>query len=432
MNKKLAITVLLSILSMQSFAQEKQSIVKKGWTFGGLPSLSYSTDSGFQYGICGNLYYYGDGTNYPRYQHMISFEASHFTRGTTRLHLLFDTRAIDKFRIISALSYYDVPMAQLYGFNGSATPYDPHLDANLTYFAPDLGISYYSYYKRFFRALTDVRYQIGRDLNLCFGFTYYAFGAKPMQKPQYKYGATIYDDYVKYGLIRPDEAEGGNHLELKAGFSYDSRNHDSAPSKGMWADAFLLGSPALGSNYKYLQLNLHFRHYVPVPNEKFVFAYHLGFQGTISGEAPFYINQNISTVFLRNMISEGLGGCCTVRGILYDRMLGSSYAWANTEFRIRLFRFNLLNQSFYVATSPLFDMGAIVKPYRLDDMLKLPENSSKTIADLQKAATVLHTSAGLGFSLVMNENFVLIAEGAHPFRKEDGTLGINLGVNYTF
>ena len=51
--------------------------VRKGWTFGALPSVSYDADYGFQYGALTNIYYFGDGSTYPEYLHSLYLEASY-------------------------------------------------------------------------------------------------------------------------------------------------------------------------------------------------------------------------------------------------------------------------------------------------------------------------------------------------------------------
>jgi hypothetical protein len=49
--------------------------------------------------------------------------------------------------------------------------------------------------------------------------------------------------YQYAGLIRPNEAHGGHHIELKAGLVYDSREHEADPSRGIWAEVYAYGSP---------------------------------------------------------------------------------------------------------------------------------------------------------------------------------------------
>ena len=71
-----------------------QTEKKTGWEFGVLPCLTYSSDMGFQYGVFGDFYYYGDGSTYPNYRDKISYEASHFTKGLTRLYLAYDSKVL--------------------------------------------------------------------------------------------------------------------------------------------------------------------------------------------------------------------------------------------------------------------------------------------------------------------------------------------------
>ncbi len=41
-------------------------------------------------------------------------------------------------------------------------------------------------------------------------------------------------------------------------------------------------------------------------------------------------------------------------------------------------------------------------------------------------------SAGLGAKLVMNRNFIVSVEWAKPLARQDGTNGMNIGLNYIF
>ena len=71
----------LSILFvLPIFAAKKEKVqqvdslgrkVKTGWTFGALPSVAFDADLGFQGGALANIYYYGDGSQYPEYIHSL-------------------------------------------------------------------------------------------------------------------------------------------------------------------------------------------------------------------------------------------------------------------------------------------------------------------------------------------------------------------------
>lgn len=108
-------------------AGKSPSEKKTGWGFGILPCLTFSSDMGFQYGVFGDLYNYGDGSTYPNYRDKISYEASHFTKGRTRLFLSYDSRVlIPKVRSSVSFTYIDDPLYSFWGFNGAATPVSIH------------------------------------------------------------------------------------------------------------------------------------------------------------------------------------------------------------------------------------------------------------------------------------------------------------------
>ena len=89
----LALTsALLLCLGGHSAYAKKDKDDHSGWGFGILPCATYSSDMGFQYGVFGDFYYYGDGSTYPNYRDKISYEASHFTKGRTRLYLAYDSK----------------------------------------------------------------------------------------------------------------------------------------------------------------------------------------------------------------------------------------------------------------------------------------------------------------------------------------------------
>lgn len=430
--KRIIIAFTLMALTTSAFAQDKSGNVKTGWNIGFVPAVSYNSDLGFQYGISADIFNYGDGSTFPRYKHKFSTEISRYTKGMTRLHLFYDSKyLIPGIRVTAAATYMNNPMFSFYGINGSATEYKPDWNANKTYYSENEGIAYYNFQRNMFRFLADFQGEIAPNLNWAAGMSYWNFDIKSIDKAPYRTGATLYDDYIKNGVIKPDEANGGNRMEFKAGLVYDTRDLDSAPSHGIWADVYLNGSPDVFSDgYKYLKLCAHFRQYLPIWADKMIFAYHLAYQGTVAGEVPFYMQQNITTLYLRQILSEGLGSINTLRGTLYNRLIGDGYAWANLEMRIKLFSFKLINQSWYVATNPFFDLGMITKPYRLDEVAKMYGTTADKLRD---DVCKLHESVGAGLKLVMNQNFIVSCEVGKALDPDDNPgIGMNIGLNYIF
>ena len=114
--KKLFLTISISFCILVSFSQQK---VKKGFGFGALPAVSYDSDLGFQYGALVNLYDYGNGSKYPKYDHSLYLELSTYTKGTTIARVRYDSESlIPKVRTTLDVAYVPDQMADFYGFNG--------------------------------------------------------------------------------------------------------------------------------------------------------------------------------------------------------------------------------------------------------------------------------------------------------------------------
>lgn len=448
MNRKTIFWACAGLLILAGGTAGAEQKIKKGWNFGVVPAVSYNSDLGFQYGVTADIFNYGDGSDFPQYHHKFNVEVSRYTKGTTRLHLMYDSKfLIPGIRMTTALTYSNNPMYSFYGFNGTAEVYDPSLNSGAKEGKQNnkelIGMSlapnaYYNYKRNQFRFLADFQGRVADNLNWAAGLAFWSYdlgqkkGSFRNDKKDYEYSDfDLYNVYRASGLIRENEEKGGNELEFKAGLVYDTRDLESAPSRGIWSDICLYGAPDLfGSGYSYLKLSAHFRHYVPVWRDRLTFAYHLAYQGTLAGEAPFYMQQNINTIYLKQIMSEGLGSINTVRGCLFNRFIGAGYAWGNFELRAKIVDFNFINQSWYVAVNPFFDLGAIVQPYRVKEMAAMKGVSE---SDLRREATRLHESAGLGVKLVMNQNFIISAELAKPFQKQDNPgMGVNIGLNYIF
>ncbi len=432
---------ILAVLSFTAYAQEGEDIprkadaVKTGWNFGPLPAIGYNSDLGFQLGALCDIFYYGDGSVYPGYLHKFNVEASYYFKGSGVFHFFYDSKyLIPKVRLTTAVTYLPNPIMNFYGFNGAASPYFSGYDKQD-------GVAFYSMKRNSLRVLADFQGNIAGHLNWAAGmaFWYYKIGDVSLKKYRDNAGFSLYNLYRQYGIIGADEAAGGCHLELKAGLVFDTRDHEAAPSRGVWAELMAYGSPDMfqPEGFNYMKVAAHFRHYVPVWEDRIVFAYHLAYQGTVAGSVPFYMQTNITTPYLRQVNSEGLGSINTLRGMLYNRIVGDGVAWGNAEFRFRIVQFRLIKQQWYVALNPFFDAGMVVQPYRLDRMKAVTDNPATPDIDERELiysslGEKLHMSAGLGLKLVMNRNFIVSVEWGKPFDRQDGKSGMNIGLNYIF
>lgn len=407
--KKCVLTFSLLALAVCGLkAQDKVT----GWNIGPLPCVSYSSDLGFQYGVCADVFYYGDGSLFPDYEHRFYVEASRYTKGQTLLHAQYDSKhLIPGVRVTGAVSYQYDPLYYFYGFNGAK--YDPNLDLN-----KDTQTALYNYQRGMLRVLLDFQGRIVDNLNWVAGTSFWNFVNKPFKSDKYLPELSLYNQYVASGLISPVQAGGGSHLEAKLGVVYDTRDQEAAPSKGIWAEAYFNGSPKLfGVESGYLKFIAHFRQYISLGSDRFVLAYHFGYQDTYVGETPFYMLPVIYTLYLRQTGSEGLGGLNTVRGLIQNRLTGEGYLWGNFEFRARLLEFSFLNQAWYLAVNPFVDAGYVSRAYR-HDVFGVGDRYA--------------VSAGLGLKLAMNQNFIISVEGAQVIGHSEYPMGLSIALNYIF
>ena len=394
---------------------------KTGWSIAPLPAISYGSNLGAQLGAVVDAYYFGNGDTYPEYLHKITAEVAYFTKGSGIYHIFYDSKyLLHNLRITASASYLPNRMMDFYGFNGYASPYDENQ-----------GRSFYAIDRNLLRVMTDLQGRFhDKRFGWAAGIVFYNYNTGKVKLEKYKDAPSLYQLYVDNGVIFPDESQGGTHLEFKTAAFYDTRDHEPDPTRGIYTNAILYGSPDFinGRGYSYLKLAAAFRHYLTlIDRHRLVFAYHIAYQGTLAGKTPFYIQQNMTTLFLRQINSDLLGGSASLRGVLYNRVVGDGEAWFNAEFRIRLIDFLFIKQEWYITTNPFFDTGMVVQPFRLAEMKR------SGLAEIYNGASErLHSSIGIGLKVVMNQNFVISFEYGKPFDKRDGNGGMYLGLNYIF
>ena len=441
MKRLFAIMILLAATVTTVNAQEE--IKKTGINFGPLPAIGYSSDLGWHYGALTDIYQYGDGSVYPDYKWKINVEASWYSKGNSVYHLFFDSKhLIPGLRLSADISYFGNKTDNFYGFNGASSLYVPGLDKITD------GQGLYLMHRDIFRTLLMLQGKFGEDSHWGWaaGVTYWNVrtGHAINKGLVAAKDLSLYDLYVDNEIIPAAEKDGGQHLEFKAGVVFDTRDHENNPTRGTNIEAYIYGSPDFISKHdnNYLKMAVHVKQFFPV-GERIVIGAHLGFQGLLAGNTPYYMLSTIQTINLKQIRPEGLGSTCTVRGTVYNRLQGNSYAWLNAEFRWTFVKFRWINQNWALATNPFFDMGMVVSPYRLEQMKNLlKDNTAVAVVDgktlsaadfYTQQAEKLHMSAGIGLHVIMNQNFNINFEFGKCFDPNDGKgLGINIGLNYIF
>ena len=411
--KRLFVFFISILFVLPIFAAKKEKVqqvdslgrkIKTGWNFGVLPSVAFDADLGFQGGALTNIYYYGDGSQYPEYIHSLYAEAAYTTKNYGIFRVNYDSKyLIPKHRLTLDATYQPDAMCDFYGFNGYQSVYNQDFHkwkkdpAKMGVLEDYQSRAFYKYKRDLFRFAADIEGTIWKNIkwNAGIGVLGYMIdecdidmlnGKKNVfdptlkryeQKAMNKDLEGLYEKYVKWGLVDQAEAKGGWHPYVRLGLTYDSRDQRTCPTKGIYADAFFTYTAAFNTEkaqqatagYNHLQFNFNFRHYVPIYRDRVTFAYRIGTQNNIAGKSPFYMNTYLNTLFIQRVMYEGLGGANSLRGIMRNRILANGFAYANVELRCKVAKFDIGRQHFYIGLAPFFDMGVITQPYELDEDL---------------------------------------------------------------
>jgi len=456
--KRISLVLAISFLFVAStFSQtekesDKEEKVKTGWNFGGLPVVSYDSDLGFQYGALLNIFNYGDGSRYPDFDHNLYVEWSRFTKGSGINRIFFDSKKlIPGLRFTTDLSYLTDKMYDFYGFNGYESMYN-------SLWTDSEGDDYYSrafykYDRKLFRFTVDLQGKLPMEnFGWAAGVALYNYEIGSVDIDKLNEGKEedllpdmrgLYQHYIGAGIISQEEAEGSFVTYLKAGIVFDTRDNEPNPNKGVWTEAVVTYAPSfmgIGDTFQHMKFSLTHRQYFTIVKERLSFAYRLGYQGTVFGKTPFYLQPNLTTLILRGSTSEGLGGGKSLRGVIRNRVTGDGIAYANLELRWKFVRFQFINQNFYLSLNTFVDGGQVITP--IDFSKNSDYWNSITFGAEEKVFTQdeifssdnegLHMSYGAGLRIVMNRNFIIAVDHGRPFDERDGKSGTYIGLNFLF
>lgn len=442
--KKLTLSIFVVMISISLIGQESEKTdVPTGFNLGLLPVVAFDADLGFQYGGLTNLYFYGDGSQFPDYRHSLYLEMSRYTKGSGINRIFYDSKyLIPNVRVTSDLSYLTEQAFGFYGFNGARSVYHPEwIDSEDPEYRTRM---FYRHERKRFRFLLDFQGKLKNDKLLWIaGFTHYNDRIASVDIDNFNEGKDpedllpsvstmpgLYERYLDWGLIQADEAKGGVDNYLKLGLVYDTRDNEPNPMSGMWAEAVLFTAPSfLGNDFPHTLLNVTFRQYFTLIEKDLSLAYRVALQSTIAGEAPFFMKPNLVTSFLRGANSEGLGGAKTIRGVILNRIVGDGVALGNIELRWKPIRFHFIGQNFYIGLNAFLDGGTVIQETSLD--LSLVSDSDKDFY-FTSEGDKLHFGYGAGLRIVMNENFIIAVDYGIAASKDDGTSGLYIGLNYLF
>lgn len=439
--KKAVVFSIIMAFFLAAGGQDKEMVTKTGWNFGALPTITFDTDLGFQYGALVNLYNYGDGSRFPSYNHSLYFEVSRFTKGSGINRFYYDSdRLIKGLQTSVDVSYLSDQAYDFFGFNGYNAVYNAGwIDDEAGDYVTRM---FYKYDRKLFRFKVDLQGKLAGDhLRWITGWNFQNFKIAEVDLDKLNKNKEgdellpevdgLYQLYQDWRLISGDEVDGGFVPTFKGGLVFDTRDNRPNPMKGIWTEAVVEGSPKiLGAEGSFAKLSLIHRQYFTLVPRNLSLVYRLAYQTTLAGEVPFYYQSQVITSILTGALSEGLGGAKTLRGVLRNRVVGDGFFLGNLEARWKFVRFNFIKNNFYLGLNGFADFGKVTKKIGFS----LPTNlGTYSKADFFKNdAEKFHTSVGAGLRIAMNENFVIAVDYGRALNKQDGKSGMYIGLNYLF
>ena len=426
--KHITTLFLLLAFAFQAAGQDQadKEIAKTGFSFGGFPIVAFDQDKGFQLGALANIYDFGKGDWYPNPRQQLYVEASWFTKGSQLYVLSYDNRfLIPGVRFSFAAQFSNEKALDFFGFNGYKSYYDV-----------DMPTAYYKLSRKMPYGKLDFTGKITDHFFWKFGyhFKYFIldeFASDNLQ--EVPYGKSLYAWYKDLGFIEADEYKGGMTSAWRAGLSYDSRDVENAPTRGVWADAFMEWAPKwMGTNKPYGHYYAVLRQYFPLAGDKLVFAYRANVQGFI-GKPAFYALP-FEAVLGPGYDRDGFGGYRTIRGLMRNRVQGQVVCYFNTELRWKFLNTRVLNQNLSLGANAFFDGGRVLKDYvdvstdgaawkQMVAEGRFPEQLTKG------GPEAFHLAAGGGLRFILNKNFIIAVDYGRAFNRQDNGKGGSLYIN---
>jgi outer membrane protein assembly factor BamA len=453
--KKTFSVIFLTILVLSVSAQEKK--VKTGWKFGGaLPATTYDSDLGFQYGALVEFFNYGDGSTYPDFFDHTYTEVSRFTKGSGIYRFMYESyHLIPGVHMTSDFSYLPDQASPFYGFNGYESVFNKDWTDDKLASPPYRTRMFYRYERNQFRFKNDFQGKLsGEHIKWSAGFAFQHFENKSVDIDRLNKGKKVklppvidkpgvFELYQELGLITDNEANGGWINTIKAGLEWDSRDNKPNPMKGLWTEIGVEMAPKfIGNDWGFSKLYITHRQYFTLIEKDLSLVYRLGYQATVSGKTPFFYQSQLITSMLTGATSEGLGGAGSLRGVLFNRVMGDAFFYGNIEIRWKPLYFKVAKQDFYLGLNGFYDFGRVTKNIKLPDNLQATFNGSNIISEVYTGDTFanyfkpgeekFHQSAGVSIMVAMNQNFVLAIDIGKAFNKQDGNIGFSFGLNYLF
>jgi len=361
----------------------------------GLPALNFNADEGFGYGVIAQAYNYGQQGVRP-YQYMIQPLIFLTTKGRRDFSVFVDAPHVlpHDWRLGAYLGREQQLATPYYGVGNSTTfnelneaPPNPY---------------YYRYGREGYRFSTDLQHQLAGRLRLLAGAGTRSTSIDDMP---FDSGSTLLRSQLA-GATIPD----ARTTYLRGGLVYDSRDRESGPTSGQWAEVLVQrGMNALGGDYAFTRITGTARAYFSL-TDRIVFAERVLVQNFSSASAPFY---ELSTTQGSFQDGEALGGSGSIRGLPKNRFIGKGVMFGNQELRWRAADFNLAGRRSALIFNGFLDAGRVWE----------------TGLSTKDFFSDLHAGYGGGMRVRYGQDFVVGVDVGHS-KESSAAIYIGLGYQY--
>ena len=429
-------------LFAQDFSHLSDSVVVEEsggyshFAWGGTPVLAYDSDVGLRYGAVINLFDYRSRDILPDYTQHVRLRLYNSTKGTSNYSVLYDTeRLIPRSLFTFEASYIEDIALDFYGFNGSGTVYYPEfLDEEHPGY---INKYFYAHHRKMFRIRADLQRHItSREFRFFSGITYnrYLMGDIDYERFDIPEGSggggaahtTLYRKFVEWGVILPEERDGGDIFTLSSGIIYDTRQGKIHCKGGVWFESYFIFSPPVVSSSFFIKQVTTLRHYIPLSRINALFAYRLSSQQKIAGRIPFY---QLPVFYGSLENQDGPGGAFTLRGVNRNRIAANSYLLANIEFRKDLYSFRLFNIDWQTEGILFSDIGMVTGRYAFPEQ-GIPEDYKSDL--LRSAGQTPQATAGAGIYFIYNKDNIISVNYGFSLDPQLGTKGLYIGSGFLF
>jgi hypothetical protein len=441
MKKSLAFVLLATLAPFVAPAQDENE-----WRVDlRIDELGYTPDygAGLNAGVAVRL---GDAERRRDNLHLFDLSGGWHSEGMSEAHFMYDSRRLLPWGVRLAVGghYTTDALAGFHGFGGASSPYYRELDRRG-------GVAFYGMRRDVARASLDLGGSIanrnaGRtgftlDWKAGASFSDYEIGSVTHKKYADGAGNSLYNLYRRYGLISDYEAAGGRRAEFSAGLAFEMTGVGStdAPHYGKLEVLARVSPDLFDRRADYAKLGVRLSHHIMIKKWSAIVSYRLGYDGTVwsQGPVPFYVQSELATPTEGRMSIDWLpGGVGSLRGVLQNRVVGDGVAWANVDVAVKVAGFRALGRHWDVLLNPFADAGAVVQPYRLDQMREVWSDTWRPASERRLVYSgvgeKLHVTAGLGVSLIAYDDYTVSVLWGRPFSRQDGPGALYAGVKWLF